>query len=164
MCKNNLCFYDYESTLTPEALVLSEMIPVVNANREEKNRISLDDLLKALEAGAEVDELTTIQEEASTPEVEVEINLVDDPEVVEDVIQDEELVEVKEEADIPIFESKDKDKYEILLDILNRTYNPTEYKDEYINMLRILYKESENDYVKQLLKEALLKLVYETIK
>lgn len=163
MCKNNLCFYDYESTLSPEALVLSEMIPVVNANREEKNRISLDDLLKALEADIEVDELTTIQEEASTPEVEVEINLVDDPEVVEDIIQDEELVEVKEEADIPIFESKDKDKYEILLNILNRTYNPTEYKDEYINMLRILYKESENDYVKQLLKEALLKLVYETI-
>lgn len=162
MCKNNLCFYDYESTLSPEALVLSEMIPVVNANREEKNRISLDDLPKALEAGVEVDELTTIQEEASTPEVEVEINLVDDPEVVEDIIQDEELVEVKEEADIPIFESKDK--YGILLDILNRTYNPTEYKDEYINMLRILYKESENDYVKQLLKEALLKLVYETIK
>ena len=163
MCKNNLCFYDYESTLSPEALVLSEMIPVVNANREEKNRISLDDLLKALEADIEVDELTTIQEEASTPEVEVEINLVDDPEVVEDIIQDEELVEVKEEADIAIFESKDKDKYEILLNILNRTYNPTEYKDEYINMLRILYKESENDYVKQLLKEALLKLVYETI-
>lgn len=164
MCKNNLCFYDYESTLSPEALVLSEIIPVVNANREEKNRISLDNLLKALEAGVEVDELTTIQEEASTPEVEVEINLVDDPEVVEDIIQDEELVEVKEEADILIFESKDKDKYGILLDILNRTYNPTEYKDEYINMLRILYKESENDYVKQLLKEALLKLVYETIK
>lgn len=161
MCKNNLCFYDYESTLSPEALVLSEMIPVVNANREEKNRISLDDLLKALEAGVEVDELTPIQEEASTPEVEVEINLVDDPEVVEDIIQDEELVEVKEEADIPIFESKDK--YGILLDILNRTYNPTEYKDEDINMLRILYKDSENDYVKQLLKEALLKLVYETI-
>lgn len=163
MCKNNLCFYDYGSTLSPEALVLSEMIPVVNANREEKNRISLNDLLKALEAGVEVDELTTIQEEASTPEIEVEINLIDDPDVVEDIIQEEALVEVKEEADIPIFESKYKDKYGILLDILNRTYNPTEYKEGDINMLRILYKESENDYVKQLLKEALIKLVYETI-
>ena len=50
------------------------------------------------------------------------------------------------------------------MSILNRTYAPTEYKEDDIHILRKLYKSSENDYVKQLLKEALLKLVYETSK
>ena len=95
-------------------------------------------------------------------------NFLEDEPVEESEIVAEDIIEEEQEEIIQVDESEDECdsdiKYTILMSILNRTYAPTEYKDEYINILRILYKESENDYVKQLLKEALLKLVYETIK
>lgn len=162
MCKigNNKCFYDYNSTLSPEAIVLAEAIPYINANREEKDRVSLEELLEALEQDTkEVIVLDNITE----PENFLEDEPVEEPEaVIEDVIEEEqeEIIQVEESE-------KDCDndiKFNILMGILNRTYMPTEYKEDDIVILRELYKTSENDYVKQLLKEALLKLVYETIK
>lgn len=162
MCKidNNKCFYDYNSTLSPEAIVLAEAIPYINANREEKDRVSLEELLEALlQDTKEVIVLDNITE----PENILEDEPVEEPEaVIEDVIEEEqeEIIQVEESE-------KDCDndiKFNILMGILNRTYMPTEYKEDDIVILRELYKTSENDYVKQLLKEALLKLVYETIK
>lgn len=161
MCKidNNKCFYDYNSTLSPEAIVLAEAIPYINANREEKDRVSLEELLEALEQDTkEVIVLDNITE----PENILEDEPVEEPEaVIEDVVKEEqeEIIQASESED----ECDNDIKYTILMSILNRTYAPTEYKDKDIDILRILYKESENDYVKQLLKEALLKLVYETI-
>lgn len=162
MCKidNNKCFYDYNSTLSPEAIVLAEAIPYINANREEKDRVSLEELLEALEQDTkEVIVLDNITE----PENILEDKLIEEPEtVIEDVIEEE------QEEIIQAIESEDKCdndiKYTILMSILNRTYMPTEYKEDDIVILRELYKSSENDYVKQLLKEALFKLVYETSK
>lgn len=161
MCKNdnNKCLYDYNGTLTPEALILAEAIPVINANRDEKDRVSLEKLLVLLndtEDGIVLDNTT-----------EHENILEDEPvEETEDVIED--IVEEEQEEIIQVEESKDECdsdiKYTILMSILNRTYAPTEYKDKDIDILRIIYKESKNDYVKQLLKEALFKLVYETSK
>lgn len=162
MCKidNNKCFYDYNSTLSPEAIVLAEAIPYINANREEKDRVSLEELLEALQQDTkEVIVLDNITE----PENFLEDEPVEEPEtVVKDVIEEEreEIIQASESE-------KDCDndiKFNILMGILNRTYMPTEYKEDDIVILRELYKSSENDYVKQLLKEALLKLVYETIK
>lgn len=159
MC-NNKCFYDYTSSLTPEALVLSEAIPVINANREEKDRVSLEELLEALRHDTE--EVTEM--DITEPEVILEDKPVEEntETVVEDVIEEE------QEEIIQVEESKAQDcdnniKYTILMSILNRTYAPTEYKEGDVHVLRELYKSSENDYVKQLLKETLLKLVYETI-
>ena len=162
MCKidNNKCFYDYNSTLSPEAIVLAEAIPYINANREEKDRVSLEELLEALQQDTkEVIALDNITE----PENLLEDELIEEPEtVIEDVIEEE------QEEIIQAIESEDKCdndiKYTILMSILNRTYMPTEYKEDDIVILRELYKSSENDYVKQLLKEALFKLVYETSK
>ena len=161
MCKidNNKCFYDYNSTLSPEAIVLAEAIPYINANREEKDRVSLEELLDTLEQDTkEVIVLDNITE----PENILEDEPVEEPEaVVEDSIEEE------QEETIQASESKDEcdndTKYNILMSILNRTYAPTEYKEGDVYILRELYKSSENDYVKQLLKETLLKLVYETI-
>jgi hypothetical protein len=155
MCKNNnRCFYDYNSTLSPEALVLTEAIPFINANREENERVSLDDLLQVL--NSDIDNTIT---EISEPENILDDEPVEDP---EDIIEEEqeEIIQVEESKD----ECDNDIKFNILMGILNRTYMPTEYKDDDIVILRELYKSSENDYVKQLLKEALLKLVYETIK
>lgn len=161
MCKidNNKCFYDYDSTLSPEAIVLAEAIPYINANREEKDRVSLEELLEALQQDTkEVIVLDNITE----PENFLEDEPVEEPEaVVEDSIEEE------QEETIQASESEDKCdniKFNILMSILNRTYMPTEYKEDDIIILRELYKSSENDYVKQLLKEALFKLVYETSK
>ena len=156
MYKNNKCFYDYTSSLTPEALVLSEAIPVINANREEKDRVSLEELLEVLHNDtADVIVLDNITE----PE-----NILEDEPVgeTEDIIEEEqeEIIQANESED----ECDNDIKFNILMGILNRTYDPTEYKEDDIHILRELYKSSENDYVKQLLKEALLKLVYETIK
>ena len=163
MCKidNNKCFYDYDSTLSPEAIVLAEAIPYINANREEKDRVSLEELLEALEQDTkEVIVLDNITE----PENILEDGTVEEPEtVVKDVIEEEreEIIQVDESED----QECDNDiKFNILMGILNRTYTPTEYKEGDIHILRELYKSSENDYVKQLLKEALFKLVYETSK
>lgn len=162
MCKidNNKCFYDYNSTLSPEAIVLAEAIPYINANREEKDRVSLEELLEALEQDTkEVIVLDNITE----PENILEDGPVEEPEaVVEDSIEEEqeETIQASESED----ECDNDTKYNILMSILNRTYMPTEYKEDDIVILRELYKSSENDYVKQLLKEVLLKLVYETIK
>lgn len=162
MCKidNNKCFYDYNSTLSPEAIVLAEAIPYINANREEKDRVSLEELLEALEQDTkEVIVLDNITE----PENILEDEPVEEPEaVVEDSIEEEqeETIQASESED----ECDNDTKYNILMSILNRTYAPTEYKEDDIHILRELHKSSENDYVKQLLKEALLKLVYETIK
>ena len=162
MCKidNNKCFYDYNSTLSPEAIVLAEAIPYINANREEKDRVSLEELLEALEQDTkEVIVLDNITE----PENILEDGPVEEPEaVVEDSIEEEqeEIIQVEESKD----ECDSDIKYTILMSILNRTYMPTEYKEDDIIILRELYKSSENDYVKQLLKEALFKLVYETSK
>lgn len=158
MC-NNKCFYDYTSSLTPEALVLSEAIPVINANREEKDRVSLEELLEALRHDTE--EVTEM--DITEPEVILEDKPVEEntETIVEDVIEEEqeEIIQVEESED-----KCDNDiKYAILMSILNRTYAPTEYKEGDVHVLRELYKSSENDYVKQLLKETLLKLVYETI-
>lgn len=162
MCKidNNKCFYDYNSTLSPEAIVLAEAIPYINANREEKDRVSLEELLEALQQDTkEVIVLDNITE----PENILEDEPVEEPEaVVEDSIEEE------QEETIQVSESEDKEcnndiKFNILMSILNRTYAPTEYKEGDVYILRELYKSSENDYVKQLLKETLLKLVYETI-
>ena len=162
MCKidNNKCFYDYDSTLSPEAIVLAEAIPYINANREEKDRVSLEELLEALQQDTkEVIVLDNITE----PENILEDEPVEEPEaVVEDSIEEE------QEETIQVSESEDKEcnsdiKFNILMSILNRTYAPTEYKEGDVYILRELYKSSENDYVKQLLKETLLKLVYETI-
>ena len=160
MCENNnnRCFYDYNSTLSPEALVLTEAIPFINANREENERVSLDDLLRVL--NSDIDNTIT---EISEPENILEDEPVEEPEaVVEDSIEEEqeEIIQASESED----ECDNDIKYTILMSILNRTYAPTEYKEDDIHILRDLYKSSENDYVKQLLKEALLKLVYETIK
>lgn len=163
MCKidNNKCFYDYNSTLSPEAIVLAEAIPYINANREEKDRVSLEELLEALHQDTkEVIVLDNITE----PENFLEDEPVEEPEaaVIENVVEEE------QEEIIQAIESEDKCdndiKYTILMSILNRTYMPTEYKEDDIVILRELYKSSENDYVKQLLKEALFKLVYETSK
>lgn len=155
MCKNNnRCFYDYNSTLSPEALVLTEAIPFINANREENERVSLDDLLQVL--NSDIDNTIT---EISEPENILE----DDPvEETKDIVEEEqeEIIQASESED----ECDNDIKYTILMSILNRTYMPIEYKEDDIVILRELYKTSENDYVKQLLKEALLKLVYETIK
>lgn len=162
MCKidNNKCFYDYNSTLSPEAIVLAEAIPYINANREEKDRVSLEELLEALEQDTkEVIVLDNITE----PENFLEDEPVEEPEaVVEDSIEEEqeETIQASESED----ECDNDTKYNILMSILNRTYMPTEYKEDDIVILRELYKSSENDYVKQLLKEALFKLVYETSK
>lgn len=162
MCKidNNKCFYDYNSTLSPEAIVLAEAIPYINANREEKDRVSLEELLEALQQDTkEVIVLDNITE----PENFLEDEPVEEPEaVVEDSIEEEqeEIIQTSESED----ECDNDIKYTILMSILNRTYMPTEYKEDDIIILRELYKSSENDYVKQLLKEALLKLVYETSK
>lgn len=161
MCKidNNKCFYDYNSTLSPEAIVLAEAIPYINANREEKDRVSLEELLEALRQDTkEVIVLDNITE----PENILEDEPIEEPEaVIEDVVEkeQEEIIQASESED-----KCDNIKFNILMSILNRTYAPTEYKDKDIDILRILYKESENDYVKQLLKEALFKLVYETSK
>ena len=161
MCKidNNKCFYDYNSTLSPEAIVLAEAIPYINANREEKDRVSLEELLEALQQDTkEVIVLDNITE----PENFLEDEPVEEPEaVVEDSIEEEqeETIQASESED----ECDNDTKYNILMSILNRTYMPTEYKEDDIIILRELYKSSENDYVKQLLKETLLKLVYETI-
>ena len=161
MCKNdnNKCLYDYNGTLTPEALILAEAIPVINANRDEKDRVSLEKLLVLLndtEDGIVLDNTTEHE------------NILEDEPVEESEIVAEDIIEEEQEEIIQVDESEDECdndiKYTILISILNRTYAPTEYKDKDIDILRILYKESENDYVKQLLKEALLKLVYETIK
>jgi len=162
MCKidNNKCFYDYNSTLSPEAIVLAEAIPYINANREEKDRVSLEELLEALQQDTkEVIVLDNITE----PENILEDEPVEEPEaVIEDVIEEEqeETIQASESED----ECDNDTKYNILMSILNRTYMPTEYKEDDIIILRELYKSSENDYVKQLLKEALFKLVYETSK
>lgn len=160
MYKNNKCFYDYTSSLTPEALVLSEAIPVINANREEKDRVSLEELLEALQQDTkEVIVLDNITE----PENILEGESVEETEdVTEDIVEEEqeEIIQASESED----ECDSDIKYTILMSILNRTYAPTEYKEDDIHILRKLYKSSENDYVKQLLKEALLKLVYETSK
>lgn len=162
MCKidNNKCFYDYNSTLSPEAIVLAEAIPYINANREEKDRVSLEELLEALQQDTkEVIVLDNITE----PENILEDEPVEEPEaVVEDSIEEEqeETIQASESED----ECDNDTKYNILMSILNRTYMPTEYKEDDIVILRELYKSSENDYVKQLLKEALFKLVYETSK
>mgnify|MGYP000417153344 CR=1 FL=1 len=161
MCKidNNKCFYDYNSALSPEAIVLAEAIPYINANREEKDRVSLEELLEALQQDTkEVIVLDNIIE----PENILEDAPVEEPEtLIEDVIEEEqeEIIQVEESKD-----ECDNIKFNILMSILNRTYDPTEYKEDYIVILRELYKSSENDYVKQLLKEALFKLVYETSK
>lgn len=153
---NNRCFYDYNSTLSPEALVLTEAIPFINANREENERVSLDDLLQVLESDGEVIETV---EKITEPE-----NILED----EPVEETEDIIEEEQEEIIQASESEDECdndiKYTILMSILNRTYMPTEYKEDDIHILRKLYKSSENDYVKQLLKEALFKLVYETSK
>ena len=162
MCKidNNKCFYDYNNTLSPEAIVLAEAIPYINANREEKDRVSLEELLEALQQDTkEVIVLDNITE----PENILEDEPVEEPEaVIEDVIEEEqeEIIQASESED----ECDNDTKYNILMSILNRTYMPTEYKEDDIIILRELYKSSENDYVKQLLKEALFKLVYETSK
>lgn len=162
MCKinNNKCFYDYNSTLSPEAIVLAEAIPYINANREEKDRVSLEELLEALQQDTkEVIVLDNITE----PETILEDEPVEESEVVvEDIIEEEqeEIIQANESED----ECDNDIKYTILMSILNRTYAPTEYKEDDIHILRELYKSSENDYVKQLLKEALFKLVYETSK
>lgn len=163
MCKidNNKCFYDYNSTLSPEAIVLAEAIPYINANREEKDRVSLEELLEALQQDTkEVIVLDNITE----PENILEDEPVEKTEaaVIEDVIKEEqeEIIQASESED----EYDNDIKYTILMSILNRTYMPTEYKEDDIIILRELYKSSENDYVKQLLKEALFKLVYETSK
>lgn len=162
MCKidNNKCFYDYNSTLSPEAVVLAEAIPYINANREEKDRVSLEELLEALQQDTkEVIVLDNITE----PENILEDEPVEEPEaVVENSIEEEqeEIIQTSESED----ECDNDIKYTILMSILNRTYMPTEYKEDDIIILRELYKSSENDYVKQLLKEALFKLVYETSK
>lgn len=156
MCtNNNRCFYDYNSALSPEALVLTEAIPFINANREENERVSLDDLLQVL--NSDIDNTIT---EISEPENILEDEHVEEP---EDVVEEEqeEIIQAEESEDS---ECDSDIKYTILMSILNRTYAPTEYKEDDIHILRKLYKSSENDYVKQLLKEALLKLVYETIK
>ena len=161
MCKidNNKCFYDYDSTLSPEAIVLAEAIPYINANREEKDRVSLEELLEALEQDTkEVIVLDNITE----PENILEDEPIEEPEtVIEDVIEEEqeEIIQANESED----ECDNDIKFNILMGILNRTYAPTEYKEGDVYILRELYKSSENDYVKQLLKETLLKLVYETI-
>ena len=161
MCKidNNKCLYDYNGTLTPEALILAEAIPVINANRDEKDRVSLEKLLVLLndtEDGIVLDNTTEHE------------NILEDEPVEESEIVAEDIIEEEQEEIIQVDESEDECdndiKYTILMSILNRTYAPTEYKDKDIDILRILYKESENDYVKQLLKEALFKLVYETSK
>ena len=161
MCKNdnNKCLYDYNGTLTPEALILAEAIPVINANRDEKDRVSLEKLLVLLndtEDGIVLDNTTEHE------------NILEDEPVEESEIVAEGIIEEEQEEIIQVNESEDECdndiKYTILMSILNRTYAPTEYKDKDIDILRILYKESENDYVKQLLKEALFKLVYETSK
>ena len=160
MCKNNQCFYDYTSSLTPEALVLSEAIPVINANRDEKDRVSLEELLEALQQ--DTGEVIVL-DNTTEPEVILEDEPVEEPEtVVEDVIEEEqeEIIQVEESEDS---ECDNDIKFNILMSILNRTYAPTEYKEGDVYILRELYKSSENDYVKQLLKETLLKLVYETI-
>lgn len=163
MCKidNNKCFYDYNSTLSPEAIVLAEAIPYINANREEKDRVSLEELLEALEQDTkEVIVLDNITE----PENILEDEPVEEPEtaVIEDVVKEEqeEIIQASEIED----ECDNDTKYNILMSILNRTYMPTEYKEDDIVILRELFKSSENDYVKQLLKEALFELVYETSK
>lgn len=160
MCKNdnNKCLYDYNGTLTPEALILAEAIPVINANRDEKDRVSLEKLLVLLndtEDGIVLDNTTEHE------------NILEDEPVEESEIVAEDIIEEEQEEIIQASESEDECdniKFNILMSILNRTYAPTEYKDKDIDILRILYKESENDYVKQLLKEALFKLVYETSK
>lgn len=161
MCKNNnRCFYDYNSTLSPEALVLTEAIPFINANREENERVSLEDLLQVLESDGEVIETV---EKITEPENILEDDPAEEPEdVTKDIIEEEqeEIIQASESED----ECDNDTKYNILMSILNRTYMPTEYKEDDIVILRELYKSSENDYVKQLLKEVLLKLVYETIK
>ena len=161
MCKidNNKCFYDYNSTLSPEAIVLAEAIPYINANREEKDRVSLEELLDALQQDTkEVIVLDNITEH--------EVILEDEP-VEESEIVVEDIIEEEQEVIIQASESEDECdniKFNILMSILNRTYAPTEYKEDDIVILRELFKSSENDYVKQLLKEALFKLVYETSK
>lgn len=161
MCKidNNKCFYDYNSTLSPEGIVLAEAIPYINANREEKDRVSLEELLEALQNGSE----DVIVTDTTEPEVIIEDESVEEntETVIEDTIEEEqeEIIQAEESE-----ENCNHDiKFDILMSILNRTYAPTEYKEEDIHILRELYKSSENDYVKQLLKETLLKLVYETI-
>lgn len=159
MCKidNNKCFYDYDSTLSPEAIVLAEAIPYINANREEKDRVSLEELLEALQQDTK--EVIDITE----PENILEDEPIEEPEaVIEDVVKEEqeEIIQTSKSED----ECDNDIKYTILMSILNRTYMPTEYKEDDIIILRELYKSSENDYVKQLLKEALFKLVYETSK
>lgn len=161
MCKidNNKCFYDYNSTLSPEAIVLAEAIPYINANREEKDRVSLEELLEALQQDTkEVIVLDNIIE----PE-----NILEDEPIEESEDVTEYIIEEEQEEIIQSNESEDECdndiKYTILMSILNRTYAPTEYKEGDVYILRELYKSSENDYVKQLLKETLLKLVYETI-
>lgn len=161
MCKNdnNKCLYDYNGTLTPEALILAEAIPVINANRDEKDRVSLEKLLVLLndtEDGIVLDNTTEHE------------NILEDEPVEESEIVAEDIIEEEQEETIQASESEDEcdndTKYNILMSILNRTYMPTEYKEDDIVILRELYKSSENDYVKQLLKEALFKLVYETSK
>lgn len=162
MCKidNNKCLYDYNSTLSPEAIVLAEAIPYINANREEKDRVSLEELLEALEQDTEE---VIVLDNITEPENILEDEPVEEPEaVVKDSIEEEqeEIIQTSESED----ECDNDIKYTILMSILNRTYMPTEYKEDDIVILRELFKSSENDYVKQLLKEALLKLVYETSK
>lgn len=162
MCKidNNKCFYDYNSTLSPEAIVLAEAIPYINANREEKDRVSLEELLEALEQDTKE---AIVLDNITEPENSLEYKPIEEPEaVVEDSIEEEqeEIIQASESED----ECDNDIKYTILMSILNRTYMPTEYKEDDIHILRKLYKSSENDYVKQLLKEALFKLVYETSK
>lgn len=158
MCKNNQCFYDYTSSLTPEALVLSEAIPVINANRDEKDRVSLEDLLQTLESEVEV---CNIEEKITEPEVVLDQIPA---EIVEDVISIDEAEyanEEIEEGDKLISISKKYSKYEILMQILNKTYNPSSYNMLDLNNLTEIYRETDNEYLKQLLREALIKTVFE---
>ena len=158
MCKNNQCFYDYTSSLTPEALVLSEAIPVINANRDEKDRVSLEDLLQTLESEVEV---CNIEEKITEPEVvldQIPAKIVEDAISIDEAEYANEEIE---EGDKLISISEEYDKYEILMQILNKTYNPSSYNMLDLNKLTEIYRETDNEYLKQLLREALIKTVFE---
>lgn len=157
MCKNNnnRCFYDYNSTLSPEALVLTEAIPFINANREEKERVSLEDLLQVLESDGEVIETV---EKITEPEIVLDQIPVEDADTIDEV---ECINEEIEEDDKLISISEEYDKYEILMQILNKTYNPSSYNIRDLVKLTEIYRGTDNEYVKQLLREALIKTVFE---
>lgn len=67
-------------------------------------------------------------------------------------------------TEIRIANSDNTDGLKLLTDILNDKFNPTNYKESDVSLLREIYSLTEAEYVRCLLKEALLKLVYETIK